>query len=87
MKEEENLEGIGGWLILIAIGIIISPIRFVILIMMTYPEIFSQGIWEALTTQGSDAYNPLWMPIIITELIINCGLVLVWCLLLLTLLQ
>jgi hypothetical protein len=46
--------------------------------MMTYPEIFSQGVWEAITTQGSDSYNPLWMPIIITELIINSGLVLVW---------
>ena len=78
MSEEKNLEGIGGWLILVAIGIVITPIRIVMLIMTTYPEIFSTGVWEALTTQGSEAYNPLWAPIIIGEILINSGLILVW---------
>ncbi len=78
MSEEKNLEGIGGWLILVAIGIVVTPIRIVALIMMTYPEIFSSGAWESLTTQGSEAYSPLWAPIIIGEIWINCGLILVW---------
>ncbi len=76
-NEEKNLEGIGGWLILVAIGIIVTPIRLIMLIMSTYSEIFSTGVWEALTTQGGDAYSPLWAPILIGEVLINCGMLLV----------
>jgi hypothetical protein len=76
MSREKNLEGIRGWLILIAIGIISAPIKMVLLLMTNFPQIFSTGAWEALTTQGSEAYSPLWAPIIIGELLINSGLIL-----------
>jgi len=62
----------------VAIGIVVTPIRLVMLIMAIYSEIFSTGVWEALTTQGSEAYNLLWAPIIIGELFVNCGLILAW---------
>ena len=48
------------------------------LVMTTYPEIFSTGAWEALTTQGSEVYSPLWAPIIIGELLFNSALILTW---------
>ena len=76
--EQNDLEGIGGWLILLAIGMVVTPIRIVMLIGSTYPEIFSSGIWEVLTTPGADAYQPLWGPIIIVELSINIGLMVAW---------
>ena len=63
---------------MVAVGIVITPLRLLMLVGTTYPEIFTTGIWEALTTQGSDAYNPLWAPIIIGELLVNLGLLLVW---------
>jgi serine/threonine protein kinase len=74
--EEKKLEGLGGWLIVVGIGIIISPFRIVTQVFSVYPEIFSNGSWAALTTPGTEAYNPLWAPIICGEMVINGGLVL-----------
>lgn len=78
MTEEKDLEGLGGWLILVGLGIVISPLRIIILLFPTYSEIFSNGSWEVLTTPGTEAYNPLWVPIIIGEISINAALVIAW---------
>ncbi|GIL04946.1 MAG: hypothetical protein BroJett031_14660 [Betaproteobacteria bacterium] len=78
MAEERNLEGLGGWLVLVGLGIIISPLRVIGIVFPVYSEIFSNGSWEALTTPGTEAYNPLWAPILLGEMLINGGLVLAW---------
>jgi hypothetical protein len=76
--EEKKLEGLGGWLILVAISIIFSPIRIVTQIFPLYSGIFTDGTWQILTTPGAEAYNPLWAPILIGELGINSLLILAW---------
>jgi hypothetical protein len=61
----------GGWLILIGIGIVISPLRIIQLLTFTHVPIFTDGTWEVLTTVGSEAYSPLWGPILSIEITIN----------------
>lgn len=78
MSQEKSIEGLHGWLNLVAIGLILSPIRIGAAIMSTYPPIFSTNTWHILTTPGTVAYNSLWAPVIIGELLINCGVILIW---------
>lgn len=78
MAEEKSLEGLGGWLVLVGLGIIISPLRVIGTVFPVYSEMFSNGSWAALTTPGTEAYNPLWAPILFGEMAINGGLVLAW---------
>lgn len=70
-------EGLGGWLILVGLGLVFTPLRLVALLMPIYPSIFRNGAWEMLTTPGSQAYHPLWAPLIIFEMVGNGILVLV----------
>jgi len=74
-NEEKSVSGIGGWLILVVIGLIISPIRVGNLLITTYAPIFSDGAWEALTTPGSETYHVLWAPLLIFEIVGNLGII------------
>lgn len=78
MVEEKVFDRIGGWLILVALGIIIAPLRIITQIFPTYFKLLSDGSWAVLTTPGTEVYNPLWAPILYGEIAINGGLVLAW---------
>jgi hypothetical protein len=78
MTEEKNYEKLGGWLILVGLGIVASPLKIIALVFPTYSKIFSNGSWELLTTPGTNAYNPFWSPILIGEIGINLMLVFAW---------
>lgn len=67
----EEPRGLGGWLILPAIGLFILPIRLFFSLSNDFLPIFQQGYWEILTTPGSEAYHELWAPLIIFEVIGN----------------
>jgi hypothetical protein len=62
--------GIGGWLLLPLIGLIISPIRVGILL-ASYVRLFAPQTWATLTTPGSAAYDPWWAPLLIFEVAAN----------------
>ena len=76
MAEEKDLAGLRGWLIIVGLGLIISPLRVIVQLFPIYAKIFSDGTWGILTTPGSNAYNPLWAPILLGEVAVNLGLIL-----------
>ena len=57
---------IGGWLILVAIGLVISPFRLLLESIETFKPLFQPGVWGALAT-----YNPLLAYFCVLEIIGN----------------
>ena len=53
MTEKPVREGLGGWLIIVGIGVVISPFLMAAQFIPLYTEIFNEGYWEVLTTPGS----------------------------------
>jgi hypothetical protein len=70
IPEKIEAKAIGGWLILLGIGIVVSPFR-IFSHLTVYPPFFRDGTWEALTTPASENYSPLWAPYIMGEILFN----------------
>lgn len=66
----EGPRGLGGWLILLAIVLLVSPIRTLITLNNDILPFFQES-WQALTTPGSEAYHHLWAPLIVFEIVGN----------------
>jgi transglutaminase-like putative cysteine protease len=62
-----KLKGIGGWLILPAIGVVVIPVRLMLEIVKTLPT-YATDAWSQLTTVGAEAYHALWAPVLLFEL-------------------
>ncbi len=77
MDNQTELKGLRGWLILVGIGTVIAPIAVMITLMSEMAPVLSDGTWEALTTEGSEFYHPLWGTLITGEICFNLALILV----------
>ena len=64
---DTGVQGIGGWLILPAIGVVALPLRILVDLGKTMPS-FAAESWAVLTTAGSAAYHPMWAPVLLFEL-------------------
>ena len=63
--------GLGGWLIFVAIGLVVTPLKLVSLLLTTFLPLFKDGTVQALTTPGSEHYHPLWRALIAYEVFGN----------------
>jgi hypothetical protein len=63
--------GLGGWLVLLAIGLFATPLRIAFLLISTHVPIYTDGTWNVLTDPQSEAYHPLWGPLIVFESVVN----------------
>jgi len=70
-EKKENLQlgvsGLGGWLILIQIGLYVTILMTLNQIIRYDLDIFTSEVWEMLTSEGSELYDPLWKPTILFE--------------------
>ena len=70
-EQAEQYKGLSGWLLLVGLGVIVSPIRLFALLATTYWPIFNDGTWSVLTTAGTASYHPLWAPLLLGEVAFN----------------
>jgi hypothetical protein len=73
-SEQKLLKGIGGWLILPLLGLILSPLRLAYMVYEDMWPIFSPDYWEDLTSPTSALYHPLWTRVLIFEVAGNLAI-------------
>jgi len=69
--EEENLEGLGGWLSLVGLSLVFSPPGIAVANLVYYRDFFANNTWSILTTPGTEASNYLLATVIITQAVVN----------------
>ena len=79
-----ELSGIGGWLILLAIGQILRPLFYLKSGRDLFVATMDTNSWRLLTDPVEATYNPWWAPTLLLELFLNLSFI-VFCVLLIVL--
>ncbi len=70
MPEGDELRGIKGWLLLVGLGVALTPVGMVRDMYTGYSGIFADGTWAAYTDPASLDYTPYFAASVIVEMLI-----------------
>lgn len=65
--KRHELDGLGGWLILVFFGLFVSLLRIPATLLTTHGRLLLDGTLAQLIDPQGAAYHPLWLPLIIFE--------------------
>lgn len=68
---QKPLEGLGGWLVLVGIGLVLSPLRLLMEMVPIYADVFGNGVFGMLLDPDGAAYNPKLAALLVVEIGIN----------------
>ncbi|WP_052501606.1 protein kinase domain-containing protein [Thiomicrospira microaerophila] len=67
--------GLGGWLIIVGLGVVITPLYTLIHFIESNKVFLEDGVWELLTIEGSEYYVEGIKGLLIFETLLNIGLI------------
>jgi hypothetical protein len=68
---DNRYRGIGGWLLLVLLGLVITPFRAFGMVITTHLPIFTSGRFNELIDPASPDYHPLWAVLLPFEVLFN----------------
>lgn len=69
--EEQRLQGLGGWLVLVGFGLCLAPIIRLVTIGLHWEGFFSIHVWQMVAMPNGANYHPLYGPLLIYEILGN----------------
>ncbi len=69
--EDRHLDGLRGWLILVAIGVVLSPFRILMGTIETVAPFMEATAWQTLTDPESLSYHQNWGPLLTFTVVAN----------------
>lgn len=79
-QRDRDLTGLGGWLILVAIGVVLRPCVLLYQLSDGFSVYFDLAAWEAATAAGTDTHRPYYAFILPVELALHLTLFALACL-------
>ena len=65
--DQRGHQSIGGWLILFAVGRVLSPFFLASALLIDLRGFTKPGVWSRLTTPGSVVYHPFWSVVMVYQ--------------------
>lgn len=65
----KEYQGLGGWLILVATGLILTPVFVILSFWSNILPFFQEGLWEKFTDPTSPLYQRAFAPMLIGEMV------------------